>query len=303
MTGDEPLAASAELDGRAGVRVLRWRPEPHDVTSDRGGCASAVQVIGGQGNWTLDYVNVRSMRNVLAMVAATLACVLGFATPATAIPASITKSVTKPKGLVILVHGGGWRPSTTAYMDSMQPAAASFRAKGWSTRIQAQHGGIQSYTDVIRAATSYKQTIGKRPLCLYGESAGGHLAALTAAALGTKIKCVIGVTAPMWLDFDRDTPDHAYARDLAIAAFGEQNLRAFSPLTYAAQTKANVLLAYATNDPIVPNWHAPFYAYQKPGTKTVSVGPGSVRWVHSNVASSALTNATAAIMRFLAAQA
>lgn len=219
--------------------------------------------------------------------------------PAAAIPASINKSVPRPKGLVMLIHGGGWRPSNPVYMALMQPAARIYNDAGWSTRIQAEHGGMQSYIDVMRAAVTYKKAIRDRPLCLYGQSSGGQIALLAAASLGKVVSCVITDAAPTWLDLPPDTGDHAYVRSMASSAFGPDSLRPFSPLSYAPQTTAKVFMTYAENDPLIPTWQAQFYAYLKPGTKTVSLPAGSVPWVHSKVSKAAVQAAGRRSLRFL----
>ena len=225
-----------------------------------------------------------SAGGLIALVLLALMMVVAAAPPAGAMPRSVNSTSAKsPKGTVLIVHGGGWKQTSDAEISLMRPIAKAFNDAGWSTRIQAQHGGLRSYADVINGVASLKKSIGSGPLCLYGESSGGHLALLTAAAMGDRVRCVIAAAAPTWLDIPGDTGDHQYVRGLAISAFTERALGVFSPLAYAAQTRAQILMVHAENDPLIAPWQAQMYAALKPGTRTVLLPPGDVRWIHSDV--------------------
>lgn len=247
---------------------------------------------------------VGSSGGLVALAFLTLMMVLSSAPPAAAMPTSVNATSAKPpKGVVLIVHGGGWKETSDADIALMRPVAKAFNDAGWSTRIQAQHGGLQSYADVINGVASLKKSYGSTPLCIYGESSGGHLALLTAAAMGDHVRCVIAEAAPTWLNAPGDTGGHQYVRGLAISAFTESALGVFSPLTYAAQTRAQILMVSAENDPLIAPWQAQMYAARKPGTKTVLLPPGDVRWIHSDVSPAALRSAGKRVLSFLAGNA
>lgn len=101
-----------------------------------------------------------------------------------------------PRGTVILVHGGAWAgPDREGQQSIFDFAAPVFADRGFrvvSIDYLPGADGLTSVQDAI-GAELVRGTGG--PLCLYGESAGGHLALLAAAAVPS-VDCVMTNGAP-----------------------------------------------------------------------------------------------------------
>lgn len=193
------------------------------------------------------------MRGALACVMALLCA----GTSAAAVSAPVVDKAPRARGMVVLVHGGGWAgPDPVKQERLAEWPGAVFRAAGWSTRSIDYAAGKAGLADVVRelAHTLARQ----RRVCVYGESAGGHFALLAAAQL-PRLQCVMTLGAPT--DFDawrwdavteqRAWSAQAYLQTAALTFFGPDEA-AWEPASLARRVTARVLLAAQADDLVLP---------------------------------------------------
>lgn len=203
-----------------------------------------------------------------------LVCVLGlmlaFASSASAAPymevgaPSGNYAGKDPKGWVLLVHGGGWDGVGEEQVQRVRPDARRFNRHGWATMNTDYAPGAQSLRDVLDSYDTLRARAGRDGrVCLYGQSAGGHLVLMTASER-VSVDCVIVEGAPTDLPalarqstIDplthlRQTVGPRFTLDKATLAFGEAQLRSLSPLTVASKIRAPTLMGSATTDVLVP---------------------------------------------------
>jgi acetyl esterase/lipase len=150
---------------------------------------------------------------------------------------------------------------------------------------------------VLRSYDKVRARYPGLPVCLYGESAGGHLALLVAAAR-PDVACVETAGAPTDLEAIDPSlgPQAAHADRNARAAFPD--LRAASPARLAI--RAPLLVAHLRTDPVIGVAHA----WGVEARRRVVMEPGRVGWVHGGVSAgsmAALRRAEVAFMRSVAA--
>lgn len=175
-----------------------------------------------------------------------------------------------PKGIMMLVHGGGWLYVGPPEAAKMRGNANRWRALGWRT-VSITYGACgRSLADVIAFHDLIASTFAAEqlPMCSYGESAGGHLTLMLAAS--RRLHCAINGAGPT--DFNalynqvaqgpygpwRVGPRRTY--HWAVAAFGRmdptrtlaQNLATYSPVTYAGSIGERVLQGAVATDHLVP---------------------------------------------------
>ena len=129
------------------------------------------------------------------------------------------------------------------------------------------------------AAASERATGG--PLCLYGESAGGHLALVAAARLRS-IDCVIGVGTPTDLvNYRSEAVPDAEPRVKLVALraaryFGTtpNELAPWDPVTLAPAIHADLLLLREGDDAVVSSAHARRVQAASPATQILELEPG-----------------------------
>jgi len=209
-------------------------------------------------------------------------CVLDLAVPATAAPAPV----------VVWVHGGGWAEGDRRYPPSTVPVGALFggllaaglavASVDYRHSLEAPHPAqlhdVKAALRYVRRFAGELGVDGDR-IGLWGESAGGHLAALAAVTTGVAehegTEGVPGPGGPVravvdWygihdvgalLDaFDlsavpADDP-HAWPRPvLAFLGDGADTrgvARAASPITHAGAGAPPFLLVHGTGDRVVP---------------------------------------------------
>ena len=86
-------------------------------------------------------------------------------------------------GLIVLIHGGFWRPAYDR--THLRPLAAALRAEGRtvvSVEYRRLPGDPDASTADIRAALHVAAGVAAGPIVVAGHSAGGHLALWAAAA-------------------------------------------------------------------------------------------------------------------------
>ncbi|MCW3062931.1 MAG: hypothetical protein JWN32_103 [Solirubrobacterales bacterium] len=213
------------------------------------------------------------------------------------------------KRVMILIHGGGWYTVGPAALHSGRSSEQRWRAAGWETvgidyrACAAAPGDVLTFYDLVR------QRVGPGvPICVEGESAGGHLA-LMLAADRSDVACVIAAGTPTNLrsvategkaeaasgtGVPKLRTGSAYVQGLARAAFGRGALGDLSPVTWAGGIRARVLIGTAATDPMVPAAQAQELAAAIKGANPGAyvdvdqLEAGSVNWVHGPVTQAAV---------------
>jgi acetyl esterase/lipase len=165
------------------------------------------------------------------------------------------------RGTMLVLHGGGWRASRGDARRQMAPASLTLQSRGWRV-VDASYspgpragGGIDPRPTLRDVVAFYDQV--RRafpgPVCAYGESAGGHLAAMLAVERPS-LRCLVLAAAP--LDLRRMLRTSSPAGRAAVrATFGTRAdvLDAWSParLWGAAQRQVRLFATASTNDTVV----------------------------------------------------
>jgi acetyl esterase/lipase len=184
-----------------------------------------------------------------------------------------------PKGVVILLHGGGWRSNRTGFEQEM-PFAETLQARGYATVVIGYSPGIRGFSEIEDVYAQVQRRYAGLPICAHGISAGGHLA-LMLATREPDLDCVVDLVGPADLTTLADQGGAA-VHQLAVNAFGEDGLARWSPIAYARRIKARVLMVMAQTDPVVPAEQGPEFAKAFPSVKLVVIPAGSVSvwWMH-----------------------
>ena len=172
-----------------------------------------------------------------------------------------------PRGVMLIIHGGSWSATGAGAVQTMRPEADRWRARGWETvnltyrPCGGSLGDVLWFYDKARAWFGPHAVIGA-----FGISAGAHLSLLLAANRAG-VYSVVSEAGPTDLttiqrqgaynpatglyDF---TLGSRWVHNLGAAAFGEENLAAYSPTRQARSTlnRTRVLQAFAADDSAVP---------------------------------------------------
>ena len=214
------------------------------------------------------------------------------AAPLTADPAGAA-----PRGTMIMVHAGGWAGHDAhAQRLLMDRPGALLLARGWRVVSVDYEEGAAGLQDVLDAAGSELARIGDNgPVCLYGESAGAHLALVAAERLRA-IDCVVGLGTPT--DLPLYTQEAATSLDGRIKLVASQITRLFGAtldalapwnlVSLAPAIRADVLLVRESDDDMVSPEHDARFRAARPTTQTVGLQPGdrsdpSTSFVHGTV--------------------
>jgi len=208
------------------------------------------------------------------------------AVPVTADPAGPARAT------MIMVHGGGWvGHDHRAQQLLMEAPGELLLGQGWrvvSLDYEEGAAGLDDVLKTVRAEIERRTSNG--PLCLYGESSGGHLALVAAARLGDQIDCVIGLGAPadlpLYLATAKSGSDsHRAVAGLVRKYFGtsDAELAPWDPVALVGSIQADVLLMHAGDDTLVPATQAASFAAARPATRTVTLEPGPMPFVHGSI--------------------
>lgn len=155
----------------------------------------------------------------------------------------------KPRGVIILLPGGGWDPARAAFREQRENAA-NLRKRGYATAVVLYSRGPKALREVERIYKRARQRYRGLPICASGISSGGHLA-LMLATREPDLACVVDIAGPTDLT-KLGKQGSSVGRKKAIRAFGKDELSKYSPVRDAHRIEANVLMVLAPNDPVNP---------------------------------------------------
>lgn len=203
------------------------------------------------------------------------------------------------RGTMIMIHGGGWvGHDARAQEHLMSRPGALFLQRGWRVVSIDYRAGAQGLQDVLDAgAAELARGTGEGPLCLYGESSGGHLALVAASRLRA-VDCVIGLGAPTDLvHYQAEAGAGTEPRAKLVAGriaryFGTTpgELAPWDPVTLAPSIRADVVLLREGDDAVFSAAHAWRVQAARPTTQVVELPAGdpsdlSTALLHGTVSS------------------
>jgi acetyl esterase/lipase len=198
-----------------------------------------------------------------------------------------TRPQAPPEGVVLLLPGGAWKPDPHDYARQIA-VGRSISAGGFATVAVLYGREPSGFAQIQGVYWQARRRYPNLPVCVEGDSAGGHLA-LMLAAREHAIRCVIDLAGPT--DLTTLQAQGASAAYLAVQAFGAHGLRRWSPVRVAQAIRAKVLMVYARNDPVVPYAQATEMKKALPGAKLISLPAGTAGFIHSAVDGTALQRA------------
>jgi dienelactone hydrolase len=189
-----------------------------------------------------------------------------------------------PKALLILIHGGSWKGIDPAAFESMLATAPVYRQLGYETLTVDYRHGAQGISDLNKIYHLARKRVGSHfPICAVGVSAGGHIA-LMLAVRNPDLACVVDLAGPTNLPALRSEPHGTISPyQIAVNAFGTDQLTALSPALHANSIRARLLLLYAQNDPLVPVGQGYAMARADTQAKLIVLPPGAAPFVHTGV--------------------
>jgi acetyl esterase/lipase len=224
---------------------------------------------------------------------ALLLCLLA-AAPALAgsgpVHSPIVRTVPHARGLVVLVHAGGWSgPDERRQRDLDRWPGRMLRAAHRSTISIDYAAGQEGLASVVAQLRRVLPAGPHGHACAYGESSGAHLALLAAAEL-PELRCVVGLGAPT--DLDRWRDDAVLAGNAewfsnwsqtAEPVFGASAEARWEPVAQASRIAARVLLVGQADDHVLPvRGQMAAFAGAHPATRTMVLGPGAIAYLHGS---------------------
>ena len=163
-------------------------------------------------------------------------------------------------GVVVMVHGGGWRRGSPQGIAAYGEAFARLGLIAVAAEYRLlDEAAWPAQLDDVRAAVAWvagnSQDLGVQPgrIALLGFSAGGHLALLAADDLKDQVGAVIALFAPTELVATRPEHGQTDARRLLEDAATEAAARLASPLHRAKPGFPPTFLIHGAEDWLVPH--------------------------------------------------
>lgn len=207
----------------------------------------------------------------------------------------VVRTPAAPLGTVLLLPGSGWASPTPAAQERVLANVGDlYHDAGY--RVAAYdyaYGPAAALQSVRRAVVAEHRRLKSGPLCVYGESSGGHLALLLANRMRI-IDCVITFGAPTsFVAYAEeaaertDQPGYQYSMENHIVPmFGSDPAEwaPWEPASIVTPVRTPVLMMITADDPIVPVDQI----FHLPGAKTYIPPRGDISdpddlYVHGSV--------------------
>jgi dienelactone hydrolase len=207
-------------------------------------------------------------------------------------------------GVVITFHRGAWSATGSQPAATEHPDDHAWLRRHWLVVNSSYRPGVAGLSDARSVYRRVNRAVhGELPICMVGASSGGNLALLAATRLPT-LACVVAEAAPVDLvniasevtydpnaDGGASSTGPAYVHDAAAQALGADNLRAFSPLFMTERIEADVLVADAEQDPLIPPQQLSDFCARLSSRCAgfLRMAPGPLSFVHAGVDRAALS--------------
>lgn len=216
------------------------------------------------------------------------------------------------RGTVIMVHAGGWAGHDAHAQDLLYRNPGSlFLKRGWRVVSIDYEEGVAGLQDVLNTAgEELARRSGEGPLCIYGESSGGHLALVAASRLRA-IDCVVTLGAPTDINLYEAEGSLSADPRVRLVAFQASRLLGttteqiapWDPVTLAPRIRADVLLMHESDDAIVPATHVARFQQARPTTQVTSLEAGdpadpSTTFVHGTISDAGRARYSSALGSF-----
>jgi dienelactone hydrolase len=221
-----------------------------------------------------------------------------------------------PKGVMLVIHGGGWFTVGGYNVERMRPEADRWRARGWRTLNITYHSCSQSFADVQWFYDAARAAWGtSMPYCATGRSAGAHLSLLLAASKPS-VSCVVAEAGPTDMvslksqSVDLADPVQAsdgarYTYNMMSAAFGGDDRAIWwSPAQW--KINARVLWGVGAGDTLIPPAQGDLLRDKMLANDPNAyidvehLAAGTNYWVHTSVSQEALDSFYAAEEKLVA---
>jgi acetyl esterase/lipase len=187
------------------------------------------------------------------------------------------------RGVVIGIHGGAWYGVGRRLSLQVRPDLERWRRQGWLGLIVDYPPGGAAPASVLKAYDEVRARYGAgMPVCLYGESAGAHLALMVAAAR-PDVACVETAGAPTDLEAIDPRPGGPAAHAARNARHAFPDAAGASPIHAADRIHARLLLTHLRTDPVIGVEQSERMAAAVPGARLLVLEPGPVGWIHGGV--------------------
>jgi hypothetical protein len=205
-----------------------------------------------------------------------------------------------PVGTLINIHGGRWKQSSPQLIDTGKSSSQAFAGFGWKVVVPSFRGGRLALPDLQNVLRREVRLARGKPVCVAGESSGGHLALMLAT--DKRVTCAISQAGPVELVVRRPARGDDYATVTAARRIWGARVGAMSPMNVASRTQAAVLLLSGMRDTGAPSSRARRYVARAPHAVNVDLRSGSgtqVKWLHQRVNRNALVCAGRVAQRLL----
>jgi acetyl esterase/lipase len=165
------------------------------------------------------------------------------------------------RGVMLVVHGGGWKKNGPGFVAEMRKDADRWRARGWRTVSISYRPCERAFADVKWFYDRVRAVYGAGlPYCALGASAGGNLV-LVLATQRPNLACVINQSGPTNAKalVDQEAYDPISGSSVVgprwlfntlTAAVGQETTHWYSPANFPIS--ARVLSAFTARDTLVP---------------------------------------------------
>jgi hypothetical protein len=205
----------------------------------------------------------------------------------------------EPRGVVQVIHGGGWTKVGSEEVIRIRPVADRFRRAGYLTLSHTYQPNLTAPQDVRYFYRKARRLSKGKAVCSWGGSAGAHWALFSATQV--PIDCVMGEGLPTLLVPAQGLS--AKAINKLFLLFGEtvKERKRWSPVTRARRLHAQVFLGTSPADLITPIENAIQMKRAAPDRVRVYRVPGGncAKFIHALVDCQALGDYHRAQIRFL----
>ena len=155
------------------------------------------------------------------------------------------------RGVVITVHGGGWKNYGAEADELMELYIDNFTSWGYRVMNLGHRAGRRSLVDTIDAIERVSRKYPDAPVCLFGGSSGGDLVLIAAAERPKLVDCVIAQgPIPDLVKPDPEREAWEIVHRLAVRVWGRM-IHDVNPMERAREIRDPVLLIAPECDVVV----------------------------------------------------